>query len=257
MQVSFKNYLNYGGYVIKLATRLHWRIIRGIKQIIGLRFKGLNLFILGSYGLEIYKDVETLCLKVNDFGCLAPHIPQARELYARYSRALSGQVAPAKFDSAEELAVFLYAYVIAFKPRIIIETGVANGISTNMIMSALEQYQGVLHSFDINPKCAFVYSGSGNWNFHLLKKNYAKQLKSKTQNLKNVDLWIHDSDHSYSWQKFEYSIASQLLTPNSGMLVSDDVDTTSAFGKFSKKNGKKSWAIFDTRKFFAFTKLSS
>jgi len=243
--------------VITLAARIYWRIIRDIKRIVKLRFKGVNLFILGGYGLEIYKDVDTFCFKVNEFSRLVPHIPQARALYESYSYSLSGKVAPAKFDSAEELAVFLYAYIVEFKPRVVIETGVANGISTNIIMSALEQCNGVLHSFDINPKCESVYNGSGNWDFHLLKKNYAKNLESKTRDLKNVDLWIHDSDHSYSWQKFEYSIASKLLAPNSGLLVSDDIDTTTAFGKFSLEKKQKAWAIFDTRKFFAFTKLGS
>ncbi len=243
--------------MINLVARIYKRIIRDIKRIINLRFKGVNLFILGSYGLEIFKDVDTLSSKVKDFSCLAPHIPQARALYDSYSDSLSGQVAPAKFDSAEELAVFLYSFIVEFKPRVVIETGVANGISTNMIMRALEQYNGVLHSFDINPKCESVYSGSGNWHFHLLLKNYARNLKLITRDLKNVDLWIHDSDHSYSWQKLEYSIASKLLTPNSGTLVSDDIDTTTAFGRFSQEKVEKARAIFDTRKLFAFIKLSS
>lgn len=241
----------------KLISWFFWRLKRGMKEILKLRFKGINPFILGSFGISTYKDVDTLCKNVHEFNSLLPYIPYARAIYRKFSHLQSEKVAPAKFDSAEELAVFLYAFIAEFKPKVVVETGVANGISTNMIMNALEKYEGVLHSFDINPMCETVYNGPGNWEFHLLQKNYSKNLESKTKELKNVTLWIHDSDHSYSWQKFEYKLAYKLLSLTSGVLISDDIDCTTAFGKFSQKNKLKSWAIFDTRKFFAVTKMNT
>ena len=43
--------------------------------------------------------------------------------------------------------------------------------------------------------CETVYNGPGNWEFHLLQKNYSKNLESKTKRIEKCYLWIHDSDH--------------------------------------------------------------
>ena len=49
----------------------------------------------------------------------------------------------------------------------------------------------------------------------------------------------HDSDHSYSWQSFEYNTVFNKIDKN-GLLVSDDVDYSYAFIDFYKRlNGYK------------------
>ena len=99
------------------------------------------------------------------------------------------------------------------------------------------------------PETKKAYSQGGNWNFHLLgSKATHKQLSKKIEELPKVDLWVHDSNHGYRWQKFEYLLALNSLGDN-GILVSDDLDASPAWGELAKEHFRKSYIIFDSRKF--------
>ena len=161
-----------------------------------------------------------------------------------------------RFNSECELSKLVYAYILLEKPLIVVETGVANGISTKVIMSALEQTGGVLHSFDIDREAATAYRGSGNWKFHLLpRKNAMEALKMEIENLSHVDLWLHDSNHGFKWQIFEYKLAISKLSTYGGFLVSDDVDASTAWGTLSKSVKYNFKIAFDKRKFIGFSEI--
>jgi predicted O-methyltransferase YrrM len=160
-------------------------------------------------------------------------------------------VAPLRWNAERELFILLNCLVTSIKPDLVMETGVANGITTQAIMSALEanRNDGSLHSFDILPETKSAYTGLGNWHFHLLKPKRAdKQILSVSANLPQVDLWVHDSDHGYRWQFFEYRLAHERLRKG-GILVSDDIDATTAWVEVTREYFKKSFVIFDHRKF--------
>lgn len=131
----------------------------------------------------------------------------------------------------------------------IIETGVANGITTNVIMKALEETGGSLYSFDLDPRTENVYAGQGNWYFRLLKDDFEKSLINQLSEIGMVNLWIHDSNHGYNWQAFEYELASKHLVSD-GVLVSDDIDASTAWGNAANSDFKESFGVFDNRKFF-------
>ena len=230
---------------------------RRIRNLASLRFKGINAYVMGTYGLKVFKDVDNMASNTAEFSKIAPYIPEGRRIYRETSHQLSGKVSPIKFDSGEELGTFLYALIMERKPKCIVETGVANGLTTNLIMAALDTYGGVLHSFDINPQCKSVYKGGGNWNFHLLSRNYKKQVREVVDSIENIDIWIHDSDHSFSWQSFEYTIAASKLKENKGILVSDDIDCTTAFGRLIRSLNTHGWAVFDERKFFGIVQIKA
>ncbi len=158
------------------------------------------------------------------------------------------------FDCEVGLASFLYAYILTSKPLTVIETGVANGITTNTMMKALEQTGGALHSFDIDARTQNVYTGTGNWSFYHLNGNLEKSLEAHVTEIGDVDLWIHDSNHGYLWQAYEYQLASRVLTTD-GVLVSDDIDSSTAWGLASKDFLEPSSAIFDSRKFIGVAKI--
>ena len=74
----------------------------------------------------------------------------------------------------------LYSLIKAKKSKLIIETGIANGITTNTIVKSLKEFgaDGEFNSFDVLSITSKAYSGKGNWKFHLLKgKNVHKQIK--------------------------------------------------------------------------------
>ena len=163
------------------------------------------------------------------------HLPKAGTLF---KKTVSSQkkVTNARWNAESNLFSLLYSLVCSSKPKTIIETGVANGISTNAIMKGLELSNniGVLHSFDVLPQTSNAYKGAGNWQFHLLsERSTHKHLKRIVSKLPQVDIWLHDSNHGYRWQKFEFLLAWGRLKKG-GFLISDDVDASPAWAELSE-----------------------
>src|SRR5207245_5988852 len=76
-----------------------------------------------------------------------------------------------------------------------------------------------------------------------LRKRWTLELGSSKEKLKpildksgSIDMFFHDSEHTYENMIFEYSTAWRYLKPG-GFLVSDDVDWNTAFADFAKGKG--------------------
>ncbi len=203
----------------------------------------------------LYPDVDALLWdQGSESGISAKTLNQGKLLFHELIAKQSGKNYGKNFDCEEGLAAFLYSYVLTKRPAVIVETGVANGITTNILMKALEKTGGELHSFDIDPKTQNVYHGKGNWSFHLLTRDHESALRNQVQEIRNIDLWIHDSNHGYSWQAFEYSLALESLVEG-GVLVSDDIDSSTAWGFASESEFISSIGVFDNRKFIGVANL--
>jgi len=63
--------------------------------------------------------------------------------------------------------------------------------------------------------------------------------------LKEIDMFIHDSEHSYETMMYEYSVSWEHLKKN-GILASDDINHSNAFEEFTKKHANE---IFDLIEF--------
>jgi predicted O-methyltransferase YrrM len=182
-------------------------------------------------------------------------LKEGEEIFQSILKEKSGANYLNTFDCEVGLASFLYAHILAVNPATVVETGVANGITTNSIMRALEKTGGTLHSFDIDSRTQNVYKGNGKWHFHQLTGNLEKSLQDQVAEIGNVDLWIHDSNHGFQWQTFEYGLAAKVLS-SGGLLVSDDIDSSTAWGIASMKLFKHSSVIFDKRKFIGVAKVN-
>jgi predicted O-methyltransferase YrrM len=179
---------------------------------------------------------------------LLDHFDDGRKVYLETIRDLKIKVASESWNAEMNLCVLLFSYIRVNRPPIVVETGVANGITTRVMMSALSEYGGHLHSFDILTEASSVYQGIGNWHFHLLStRGAAKELNLVVQEIPEIDMWVHDSNHGSTWQEFEYRLAVSKLSKN-GILVSDDIDASPAWAKISSEILKNPWAIFDARK---------
>lgn len=155
-------------------------------------------------------------------------------------------------------AQILYFIIRKHKPEIVVETGVAAGESTSIILQAIrDNKKGKLYSIDL-PFQWYVY---GNHKLHLdslaagqkpgyliperLKKDWVLTL-GNTQNklpfllkkLKKIDIFFHDSEHTNKVMSFEYK-TSWAYIKKGGYLLSDDVNYTNAFTRFSKRNKAK------------------
>jgi predicted O-methyltransferase YrrM len=211
--------------------------------------KGVSVAYLSKSELGVVKDLEELLEKSGDFPReLLDHFDDGRKVYLETIKDVSFKVASESWNAEMNLCVLLFSYIRVNKPQIVLETEVANGITTRVMMSALSEYGGHLHSFDILSEASSVYQGNGNWHFHLLStRDAAKEINLVVEDIPEIDMWVHDSNHGSTWQEFEYRLAISKLS-KSGILVSDDIDASPAWAKVSSEILKNPWAIFDARK---------
>lgn len=225
-------------------------------------FKRISLFLHGNGdGVSLnflQKSTNGIFLSTEDFminsklnySDLFKDLSTAKILYKKVleeHRLITSE----RWNAELELFSLLYVLVKSKKPQLLVETGVANGVSTSAIMSALDEdnSSGSLNSFDVLPETKEAYLGKGKWNFHLLdKKRTHKQLSAAVGNSPLIDIWLHDSNHGYRWQKFEYLLALSRLKEG-GILISDDIDASPAWGELAKSHFRESYIIFDSRKF--------
>jgi predicted O-methyltransferase YrrM len=146
----------------------------------------------------------------------------------------------------------LYAIVRATKPRTIVETGVANGVSSSVILQALETNgNGELHSIDfpnIDPGALIPSEKDvgwlvpselrSRWRLRLGQSKYV--LRQLLEELKAIDMFFHDSDHSYENMKFELATSFEFIREG-GFLIADDIQDNSAFYDFLRENSPLPW----------------
>lgn len=143
------------------------------------------------------------------------------------------------------------------KPNVVVETGVANGESTQIILKALDlNGNGMLYSYDVSDDVggAVQKSLKYRWELRIIPKNSKKSFSQSLNKFDKIDVFIHDSSHTYKWQEFEYNVAIGKIR-DGGILASDDVDMSYAFLDFVKVNQQfNKLAIFDKRKIFGIVK---
>lgn len=145
---------------------------------------------------------------------------------------------PACFASTRTAAMLLYLACRTARPSTVLETGVADGISTYVILRALELNQsGTLHSVDVRPDVGGLLRGTerGRWVLHLLTRNGRTALNHIFREVPPGELFFHDSNHSYYWQRMELKGAAQWIRPR-GLIVCDDVDSSTAFLEWCRQH---------------------
>lgn len=169
------------------------------------------------------------------------------------------RIFPDFYDSDDLTRKAIWEIILAVRPDYVIETGVANGLSTQTILGALDHNgHGELYSFDVDPRTeqSVPFHLRSRWVYRTI--NSVSPMRDLTEAVTplagRVSVWFHDSDHSYSWQKAEYELATSVLRQG-GILVSDDIDGTEAFADFCRDHPDWSaTALFDTRKVCGFAR---
>ena len=146
---------------------------------------------------------------------------------------------PAQWGMAQNSAICVYGIVRQTRPKIVVETGVANGFASRIILEALEKNgAGTLFSTDINPNVGGLVEQELKKRWILKIGNPQNVLEDALKELgSSIDIFIHDSNHDYDNMKKELEIASQKMSGN-GIIMSDDIDENDAFVEFAAKIGK-------------------
>lgn len=158
----------------------------------------------------------------------------------------------------------LYALVRVAKPSVMVETGVASGTSSAYVLKAMEKNRrGQLCSIDLpegdtrDPKyTTFQFQRKGRFGPTLIPPNlrtgYAVpeefkkrwrlilgdskvELPKLLKELGALDIFFHDSMHSYDHMMFEFQTAYPFIRPEGGLLLSDDVSWNRSFKDFSQQ----------------------
>ncbi len=148
-----------------------------------------------------------------------------------------------------QTAAAVYGLVRLLRPRCVVETGVADGWSSYAILAALARNgDGTLHSFDILLPVGGLVGHHPQWRLTVLDAREPDRcLRAALAGLGPVDLFLHDSDHRYLSQLFEYRQAWRRLA-SGGVLISDDVDDSRAFIHFCARARRRPVFLFDSRK---------
>jgi predicted O-methyltransferase YrrM len=128
-------------------------------------------------------------------------------------------------------ACLLYTLVRHTKPSLTVEVGVADGRSTQVILSALDANDsGRLVSVDISDDVGGGARGHPRWSLrvHASGRSSSAQLRRLFAEIGSPDLFFHDASHSYYDQYAEYLAVWEHMRPGS-LFVSDDVDWSFAF----------------------------
>jgi predicted O-methyltransferase YrrM len=157
---------------------------------------------------------------------------------------------PEWYAIESETSFLYYAACRHFAPGNVLETGIANGHSTFFLLQAMKKNgKGSLHSVDIaeNVGSLLTEEERAGWTLHVLGSPQRKSFSRILDSVSPLDLFVHDSDHTYGWQMFEYRVARKALSKQ-GVLLSDDIDHSLAFVDFCEEIDQKPVLLLDTRK---------
>lgn len=157
-------------------------------------------------------------------------------------KPLNGSVLYGDPDASGELVALMYAVCRLSQPQTVVETGVANGITTSSILQALsENAKGTLISIDLphlHPAaeesigCAVHPDLRNRWTLHLGPAS--RLLPRVLRTVPEVDIFVQDAAHTVRGQLSEYRAAWSFLRTG-GLLISDDVSR--AFSIFAQEVG--------------------
>jgi len=153
----------------------------------------------------------------------------------------------------------LYTLIRCLKPENVIETGVASGISSTLILRALEQNRrGKLVSIDLpnylpkgrvnsdgftdftvlpeGAEPGWIVPGGLRHRWTLVIGDSREALPELLEREGNIDFFFHDSEHSNEVMGLEFRLAWSALRKR-GVLYADDVFWNLAFPQFCREVG--------------------
>lgn len=134
------------------------------------------------------------------------------------------------------LARCCYIVCRSLKPAVVLETGVAHGVTSAFILKALEQNgSGALFSVDLPPLgmdadryvgAAIPPSLKGRWELH---RGVSRRVLPRLLNeVSPVDVFVHDSLHTYLNMRWEFSAVLSHVR-SGGVILADDIQNNRAF----------------------------
>ena len=145
-------------------------------------------------------------------------------------------------EAVDAYGTWLYVLVRLLKPQVVLETGVQNGCSTELILWAIRRNgAGRLYSIDSGPTSSDGSHATawhqtqdgipGKGILHGLRPYWdltvglaREYLLTLCHRVRTVDLFWHDSDHSAENVRFEFSTVKEYIRPGGLLSLHDFQD---------------------------------
>jgi predicted O-methyltransferase YrrM len=142
-----------------------------------------------------------------------------------------------RVDRTSHLVDVFYGLMRALRPNSVIETGVAYGMTSSLMLAAFQHNQsGKLLSIDLPNRgqlrmegddTGILVANSHRERWELVLTDSVYELPARMKD-KTIDVFVHDSAHTYANMAYEYCLAAMHL-PTNGIIISDDILWNSAF----------------------------
>lgn len=144
----------------------------------------------------------------------------------------------------------MFAVIRERKPKIVIETGMGSGVSSTTILSAMD---GIGKLVSIDPgipygkgdrEVGFLIPEELKKNLEFVRGTSTEKMESVLNSLDSVDVFFHDSDHSYRNVMFELNAVWRKMIRYPLILI-DNYDWSNAAEDFAKEKSLKLRNIAD------------
>ena len=83
-----------------------------------------------------------------------------------------------------------------------------------------------------------------NWDLRILSRKRRRDFIENIKKIGNIDLFLHDGDHTYKWQSMEYKIIFPLLKTG-GIFLADDIISSNAFLDYVKDRNVNKFCVIN------------
>ena len=145
-------------------------------------------------------------------------------------------------DADPALARAVWCLARHLRPTVVLETGVARGVTSRVILEGLERNrEGRLWSIDLPALDPEIHEQIGaavpdelrtRWTY--VSGTSRRRLPGLLAELREVDLFVHDSSHTERNVLFELERVWTALQPG-GAVVADDIERNAGFAKFLRR----------------------
>ncbi len=147
-------------------------------------------------------------------------------------------------DADSLLCHAVWCVVLHSRPDVVIETGVAHGVTSRIVLEALNR-NGSGHLWSIDLPFPFDHQLRGQtgaavpdtcrarWSY--LEGTSHQQLPPLAAEVGHVEMFIHDSLHTAKNAAFEMEQAASIMSPGGVMLV-DDIGSHDSFPSFARRH---------------------
>ena len=203
-------------------------------------------------------------LGIDGLGAALDELEADREPIDDLEQAVAGEdfFRTKSWDSVYDLGLYrivLYALARRLRPSLWVETGVLHGITTNFTLTAIRRNgEGTLVSVDYpsyfekgpsnqdgfddtlppgrEPGWVIPDKNRPHWELRLGPSG--EELPKVIERGTPIDVFLHDSEHTYDTMTTEFELAWDALAPD-GLLLADNIVANDAWDDFCRRVGRE------------------